>query len=284
MDPISALDAFPSVRDREIVGLIAALLAYGNVKAILGGIDNALARLGPPRASLESMTEKKLLASFRSFRYRVTSGEELGALLVGVRLVIREHGSLNACFLTNLSPGDEDVVLALGGFVEELQSAAGRDLRHLLPHPARGSACKRLMLYLRWMVRRDAIDPGGWTGVSPSQLVVPLDVHLHRVARSLRLTSRRQPNLRTALEVTRALKRHRPDDPLRYDFALTRPGILRVRAETRAITTPLQSGHAGPSHIRRESLRCGNAAGVSRASEPSLLGFRHGKTPGDVGA
>jgi len=114
---------------------------------------------------------------------------------------------------------------ALGRFVDELCSAAGGLDDHLLPRPERGSACKRLNLWLRWMVRRDAVDPGGWTGVSPAQLVVPLDVHMHRICRALGLTRREAADLRTAVEITDAFRSFAPDDPVRYDFALTRLGI-----------------------------------------------------------
>lgn len=228
-DPIDVLENYPQPADREIVGLVAASLAYGNVKAILSGVRDVLSRLGgSPHRYLLDHTPAPIAKDFHGFRYRVTAGSEMAGLLIGTKRLIEEHGTLNACFVGHLSPDDRDVVPALGGFVRELCTASGRDLYHLLPHPERGSACKRLMLYLRWMVRRDAIDPGGWSGVHPSQLVIPLDTHMHRMALRLRLTRRRQPNLATAVEVTDSLRRFAPDDPLRYDFALTRPGILKI--------------------------------------------------------
>jgi len=229
LDPIDVLEKYNDPADREIVGLLAAVLAYGNVKAILGGIRDAIARLGDsPHGQLLDRCPNSISDQFRGFRYRVTSDVQMAGLLVGIRRLVQEHGSLNASFLHHLSPGDSDVVPALSGFVRELCLASGQELYHLLPHPERGSACKRLMLYLRWMVRCDAIDPGGWSGLRPSQLVIPLDTHMHQMALRLRLTRRRQANLRTALEITQAFRRFAPDDPLRYDFALTRPGILRT--------------------------------------------------------
>ena len=95
----------------------------------------------------------------------------------------------------------------------------------LLPDPDRGSACKRLHLFLKWMVRVDAVDPGGWTVLPPSALVVPVDTHMHRIGLALGLTERGQADIRTALEMTEAFSLVRPDDPVRYDFALTRFGI-----------------------------------------------------------
>ena len=145
-------------------------------------------------------------------------------MLWGVRRVQKKWGTLGACLTAHLTPGDETVVPALGSLVEEI-AGGGVACGRLLCHPAAGSACKRLNLYLRWMVRRDDVDPGGWTGVSPARLVVPLDVHMHRIGRALGLTESRYANLRTALEMTAAFRRIAPEDPVRYDFALTRLGI-----------------------------------------------------------
>ena len=111
---------------------------------------------------------------------------------------------------------------ALARFVGELRSYAGSVLPSLLPSPADGSACKRLNLFLRWMVRKDAVDPGPWTSVPGAKLVVPLDTHMFRIARGLGLTPRRQADLKIALEITAGFRAIRPDDPVRYDFSLTR--------------------------------------------------------------
>ena len=108
----------------------------------------------------------------------------------------------------------------LGGRTPEYRNS-------LLPLPDRGSACKRLNLFMRWMVRQDAVDPGGWSGVPLSKLIIPLDTHMHRISRAMGLTSRRQADMGTAMEVTRAFQKFAPDDPLRYDFVLTRLGIRK---------------------------------------------------------
>lgn len=248
LDPIIALDEHEAIADREIIGLIAAALAYGNVKAILRGVDGVIGRMGQsPYRYVVDTPARSLRRDFHGFRYRVTSADDMSGLLIGVKRIIETHGGINACFAGHVREGDQTVVPALGGFVEELCAASECRLYHLVPHPERGSACKRLMLYLRWMVRRDTVDPGGWVGVHPRQLVIPLDTHMHRMALRLRLTERRQPNLRTAIEVTQTLRRYAPDDPLRYDFALTRPGILRAPFVVRATVGSLQSGRDGCS-------------------------------------
>jgi uncharacterized protein (TIGR02757 family) len=139
--------------------------------------------------------------------------------------VIEACGSLHGAFQAQMQPDHDCVVPALDRFCRLIVDAAGTDLGHLLPLPNRGSACKRMNLFLRWMVRQDAVDPGGWEAVPVTGLVIPLDVHMHRVGRKLGFTERKQADMKTALEITEGFKQLVPEDPVRYDFALTRPGI-----------------------------------------------------------
>ena len=120
---------------------------------------------------------------------------------------------------------------AAGRFARTQFDMSGGYRQCLLPSPESGSACKRLNLFLRWMVRSDAVDPGGWSGVSPAMLIVPLDTHMHRIAAKLGLTKRRAADFRAAREVTGAFRTIAPEDPVKYDFALTRLGILRSETE-----------------------------------------------------
>ncbi|MFW6162869.1 MAG: TIGR02757 family protein [Planctomycetota bacterium] len=232
-DPLEVLYDYPDVRDREVAGLVAACLSYGRVRSILQSVRSALGRMPSPAQWLEEATAAGLRDAFAGFRHRFATGEHLAALLLGAKRLTARHGSLNAAFVEHLGAGDETVAGALGGFAEAMRQAAGGLDAHLLPCPARGSACKRLNLYLRWMVRRDAVDPGGWTGVAPAQLIVPLDVHLHRICTALGLTSRKSADLKAALAITAAFRRLAPHDPVRYDFALTRLGI-RAEADLEA--------------------------------------------------
>jgi uncharacterized protein (TIGR02757 family) len=225
-DPLEFLYGYESVEDREIAGLLASALAYGRVTQILRSVGVVLDELGrSPAAFVAGSSTRHLSRAFPGFKHRFTAGEELGALLVGVKRALEEHGSLNACFLQGMSRGDETVVPALCRFTTELSGKAPRSCDFLLPDPKRGSACKRLNLFLRWMVRRDRVDPGGWKGVPRSRLVVPLDTHMYKVGRALGFTARKSADLRAALEITRGFGRIVPDDPVRYDFALTRLGI-----------------------------------------------------------
>jgi len=224
-DPLEFIYRYEDLLDREIAGLVASSLAYGRVKQILASVGAVLDRTGNPRRFLEHASAEKLRRTFAGFRHRFTTGKDLAGMLLGAKRAIERHGSLEACFIANLSPRDATVIPALGAFVDELTRGAGSPRRFLLPSPSRGSACKRLNLFLRWMVRADEVDPGGWGRVSARKLVVPLDTHMHRICLALGFTRRRQATLRAALEVTDAFRELAPRDPVRYDFALTRPGI-----------------------------------------------------------
>ncbi|MGA2377973.1 MAG: TIGR02757 family protein [Spirochaetia bacterium] len=232
-DPLELVYDYAAPEDQEIAGLVSACLAYGRVAQILASVARVLEVMGSagtrgsPHAFLGRATDRELRDLFRSFKHRFTPGAEIAALLIGVKRTIVGHSSLEALFAAGMKRGDDTVLPALALFVERLRISAGgpRACPTLLSSPADGSACKRLNLYLRWMVRRDKVDPGPWHKVARSKLVVPLDTHMFRIARALGLTHRRQANLRTAVEITQAFARHSPRDPVRYDFCLTRLGI-----------------------------------------------------------
>jgi uncharacterized protein (TIGR02757 family) len=235
-DPLEMVYGYSAPEDQEIAGLISASLAYGKVAQILVSVSRVLDLMGDgrnggtrgsPHAFLGSVTDRDLRTLFRPFKHRFTTGEEIAALLIAVKRTIVEYGSLEHLFASGMKKTDETVLPALALFVERLRVCAGgpRACPSLLSSPSDGSACKRLNLYLRWMVRRDRVDPGPWHTVARDQLVVPLDTHMFRIARALGLTRRRQANLKTAVEITQAFARHSPRDPVRYDFCLTRLGI-----------------------------------------------------------
>lgn len=224
-DPLEFLYDFQDPLDLEVVGIVASSLAYGNVKQILKSVSLVLEKMGAgPSAFLLTSPSNQIAELFSDFKHRFTTGQDLARLLWGVRLVIEKHGSLQKCFLSRLRREDQTVTPALSAFVEKV-FPNGCDF--LVPNPGRGSACKRLNLFLRWMVRRDDVDPGGWDGVPASKLLVPLDTHMHRIAIKLGLTKRQQADLRTAIEITEAFRKISPEDPVRYDFVLTRFGIRK---------------------------------------------------------
>lgn len=224
-DPLQYVLCFRDPGDQEVAGLIASSLAYGRVGQILSSLDRVFGTLPNLSADLAAMSRSDLASAFRSFRHRWSTGQELSSLLSGVSLLKEDHGSLQNVFLEGLGDGDADVIPALIRFVARLRRASGRADSSLLACPSGGSACKRMLLYLRWMVRRDAVDPGPWREVSPALLVVPMDVHMHRVCREMGITARRQADLKSAREATAFFRSISSTDPVKYDFSLTRPGI-----------------------------------------------------------
>lgn len=223
-DPLEFLYEYESVRDREIVGLIAASLAYGRVAQILKSVRTILAVMGPsPAAFLAKAGPEVLDDRLEGFKHRFATGAHIRDMLMGAKAMIDRDGSLYRAFMRGFNTANPAVVPALDLFCRRLSSSG--DPGHLIPLPQRGSACKRMNLFLRWMVRTDAVDPGGWPDIPRSRLIIPLDVHMHRIALRLGLTQRKVCNLAAALEVTAGFARWVPEDPVRYDFALTRLGI-----------------------------------------------------------
>lgn len=226
-DPLEFVVGWRDGRDCEVVGLVAACLAFGSVAQINRSVASVLEVLAEPRRCVIEMPRRELARAFEGFRHRYVDGRNLIDLLLGVRHVLERYGTLEACFVDGFRREDETVLPALNRFVARLREGFDGRRNYLLASPCDGSACKRMHLYLRWMVRRDAVDPGPWRGVPAAKLVVPLDTHMHRVALRLGLTRRKQANGATAAEITRAFRRIVPEDPVKYDFALTRPGIRK---------------------------------------------------------
>jgi len=242
-DPVGIVRRFDDPEDREIVGLIAAGLAYGRVASIRGSLDSLLASMGPrPARFVASFDAARDAARFDGFVHRFTRGRDVALLLHLVRQAKERAGSLESFFVEgDPDPAAPTLGPALDAFGSRMFALDARPFvrdgvvphrdgaRWLLPLPSGGSACKRSCLFLRWMVRPDdGVDCGVWTRVSPSRLVLPLDTHLLRVVRALGWTVRKSAGWPMALEATARLRALDPADPIRFDFALSRLGILGV--------------------------------------------------------
>src|SRR5262249_25047386 len=200
-DPVELPHRYTDARDIEVTALLCAALAYGRVDLFKPRLTALLDALGPSPAHVAaSSTPAQLLRRAKGFSYRMRDGGEVACLWCGAGAILRARGWLGACFTAHYRRLG-GVRPALGAFVEELcapdftaitgQRGPTRRLKHLLPHPDRGSACKRLNLFLRWMVRGpDGVDFGLWREVPASELLVPLDTHVHRIGRFIGLTRR----------------------------------------------------------------------------------------------
>jgi uncharacterized protein (TIGR02757 family) len=255
-DPLLFPRRYRRPDDREIVGFIAASLAYGRVDVMRRAIASVLEGLGDrPARFVARFDPVRDGARFGAFRYRFHTGRDIAALLHAIRRMLEEGGGSIEGFFAATDTADGATggrgcvrgagEPAPGGMAGRIERFSRRVLafdhsasyppgeplpaafRHFFPRPSGGSACKRLNLFLRWMVREDdGIDLGLWRSLDPARLVIPLDTHVGRISYALGLTGRRQPSWKAAEEVTAALAVLDPRDPVRYDFALCRIGIL----------------------------------------------------------
>ena len=235
-DPVEKVRVFADPADREIAGFIAAGLAFGRVASILTSIDRVLGAMGPsPAAFVRRFEPGRDRQLPRGFVHRWTDGQDIAALLVVLRHMLESAGSVEGFFLQGDDPDATDIRPGLESFCAraravDLRAVYGRRIARpgahgFFPLPSAGSACKRLNLFLRWMIRRDAVDLGVWTRVAAARLIIPLDVHVIRVGQCLGLTACASPGWRMAASITAALRRIDPSDPVRYDFALCHVGM-----------------------------------------------------------
>jgi uncharacterized protein (TIGR02757 family) len=254
-DPLSGVRPLASDRwHAEVSGIVAATIAVGNTTSIQRAFAELLHRSGGDlTAVVARMTHPRADPAFRGFRHRWIRGEQLSYLAYRLNAVERSEGSLEAIFRRGLdgphgfAGGIDALALALRGPTSAGSSPGPpAGYARLFPSPLERSRspCKRLTLFVRWMVRREYPDLGVWAGVPPSVLRVPLDQHVYWIAYHLGLTQRRTRSWRTTEEVTEALRRIDPTDPVKYDFVLCHTGISGDCPKTRDISV------CGPCVVR----------------------------------
>ncbi len=238
-DPINKVRPFTDPRDREIAGFCAAALAFGRVASVLQSIETLLTIMGPrPAEYVRRFDPGARHPELRRMVHRWTRGDDLAALLWILRQMLERSDSIEGFFLEGDRATAADVGEALDSFSTralalDIRRAYGRvpkrpGVCYFFPRPSTGSACKRLNLFLRWMVRRDAVDFGVWTRVPASRLVVPLDTHLIRLGRCLRLTKYVSPGWKMAADLTASLRQLDPVDPVRFDFSICHVGMMNA--------------------------------------------------------
>jgi uncharacterized protein (TIGR02757 family) len=238
-DPVHRVRPFVDPADREVAGFCAAALAFGRVASVLNSIDTLFRIMGPhPSAYVRAFDPRAPHPELRRMVHRWTTGTDLAALLWILRQMLDRSESIESFFLEGDRSGAPDVAEALDSFSSralalDIRRAYGRvparpGVCYFFPRPAAGSACKRLNLFLRWMVRRDEVDLGVWTRVPAARLVVPLDTHVIRLGRCLRLTRYATPGWKMAADITAALRNLDPLDPVRFDFSICHVGMMNA--------------------------------------------------------
>jgi uncharacterized protein (TIGR02757 family) len=240
-DPLGVIREYRASPDQEYLALISALFAFGGVKQIIASVRNALARLelDPRSGKINEFGEADLVRRLQGFAHRIYVDRDLVAITLLYQHSCKVHGSLKHHFLAHHDPSAETIEKGLSGLIRDYKlwasalSLKGPHFKHMLNSPEDGSTCKRWLMLLKWLIRADdGIDLGLWSGtkgLETSQLLIPLDTHLFKISRTLRLTQKKTANFATAIEVTRNLKKIDPLDPVKYDFSLCRYGMFDYR-------------------------------------------------------
>lgn len=233
-DPLQFVYRYSRPADMEIAGFIASCLAYGRVRQIEKDVGELLERMGTSPFEFVKNFDGNKRALLRSFRHRFNTGDDISDLLELLQGILLKFGGIEKFFACGCNPADENITPALSSFCDSLLNMyrdchnrnAPKGLSYLLPRPEAGSACKRLNLFLRWMVRDDEVDAGLWKSVDRAKLLVPVDVHIARLTGILGFHNRKTISLKTAVEITESFAQIEPGDPVKYDFALSRIGIV----------------------------------------------------------
>lgn len=233
-DPLQFVYKYSDPADMEVAGFFASALAYGRVQQISKSLEKLFSVMGDSPASFVRQFTPKDRRRLKGFKHRFNTGEDIADLIVLLKHVINKHGSIEGYFLSGYNESDSNILPGLTNFCEGLaglyvsrhNSQVSRGLMYLLASPVRKSACKRLNLFLRWMVRDDDVDAGLWKGVDASKLIIPVDVHMARLCGILGFHSSKNATLKTAVEITENFAKINSADPVKYDFALSRIGII----------------------------------------------------------
>ncbi|MCF8267436.1 MAG: TIGR02757 family protein [Ignavibacteriales bacterium] len=235
-DPIEFPMRYKDPRDIEISAFLASVFAYGNVRQI----NSTLIRLDKimesgPFNFIENYSSKKNLSVIEGIYHRFYSSEDIDGIFNILHRVYTTYGSLKYLFLLYYFEKDRDIKNSLSFFSASLKNIGKnyikneRLLKFILPDPFSGSACKRMNLFLRWMVRKDHIDFGLWEEVSPAKLIIPVDTHVARISKQIGLTTKNTVSWKMAEEITEKLREINPVDPVKYDFAICHIGMRKFK-------------------------------------------------------
>lgn len=233
-DPVEFPHRYNADRDIEISAFLSSVFAYGGITQIMKTLASLFAMMGS--SPFEYLIRRRKSAYNKDNIYhRFYTTDDIEVLLSTLSDVLINYGSIGNMFTegynssdTNISGSLENFSQKFTTFLADSQSGITHGLKHILPAPSSGSACKRMNLFLRWMVRKDEIDFGIWNNIPPSKLIIPVDVHIARIAAQLGLTKRKNINWKMAEEITSYLSLYDSTDPVKYDFALCHIGMRKM--------------------------------------------------------
>ncbi|MEJ2495221.1 MAG: TIGR02757 family protein [Ignavibacteriaceae bacterium] len=231
-DPLQFLHLFNEELDVEVMGFIASIFAYGNVKQIITTLNKFVeVSKGKPYNFIRTFNEK----TKPEISHRFYTKRDVIHLFLVLNKTYESFGSLKKLFLSFYNPDEINLKSSITKFsnyflneISKRKRIMTRGIKFMFPLPEKGSACKRMNLFLRWMIRKDELDFGIWNEIPSSKLVIPVDTHVARICQSLRLTNRKIPGWKMAEEITEKLKKYDPIDPVKYDFAICHIGMRKL--------------------------------------------------------
>jgi uncharacterized protein (TIGR02757 family) len=234
-DPLEFLHRFENEQDIEAAGFISAVFAYGNVKQIINTLERIFVITeGKPFRFISDLSPKDAI-KLKELKHRFYKGNDIAVFFSILNNIYAEHGSLRKFFIQFYNDKEPNLKNAINSFSYNMVEYASEKtditngLKFMFPLPSLGSACKRMNLFLRWMVRKDELDFGIWKEISPSKLVIPVDTHIARICQELKLTSLKNVSWKMAEDITDNLRKFDPDDPVKYDFAICHIGMRKLK-------------------------------------------------------
>ncbi len=235
-DPLQFLHRYKNYYDIEIAGILSSVFAYGSVKQIINTLEKVHHIMNnEPYDFIMNFNEQKSTRAFENIRHRFYTTDDISKLFSALNTIYKNYGSLKYLFLLYYFEKENNLKEALSLFSQHIlkiiscENSISSGLKFMFPDPGKGSACKRMNLFLRWMVREDELDFGLWKEISTSQLIIPVDTHVARICKELKLTKRKNVSWQMAEEITENLKKFDPRDPVKYDFAICHIGMRGMR-------------------------------------------------------
>jgi uncharacterized protein (TIGR02757 family) len=237
-DPLQFLHFFKEERDIEVIGFLASVFAYGNVKQINNSLERIRNIVGATPLKYVTNFSKNNYKDFQGLRHRFYKEVDIVNLFLVLSHIYKNFNSLKNLFLTFYNPREPNLKNSISKLsdhlIETVKLISGRKnvtsgIKFMFPNPANGSACKRMNLFLRWMIRNDELDFGIWNEIPTNKLVIPVDTHIAKICTSLKLTARKNVGWNMAEEITENLKKFDPIDPVKYDFALCHISMRKLK-------------------------------------------------------
>lgn len=236
-DPLEFLHKYKNPLDIELIGFISSVFAYGNVKQIIATLSKLEEKMEHcPYEFIMNYHSQRDYSLFNDIKHRFYTSADIASLFEMLSRVYRNYPSLKTLFLLYYFEEEKNLKSSISFFSKNLLSLCSKcssnnrssGIKFMFSDPLQGSACKRMNLFLRWMVRHDELDFGLWFEIPPSKLVIPVDVHVAKICRQLKLTRIKNVSWNMAEDITEKLRKYDPLDPVKYDFAICHIGMRKM--------------------------------------------------------